>query len=140
MPVIITIKSRGLTELCRRYHESPAIVQGLITLALTNSAGAVHKKLRTYTQSYPRQRESAYIRTFALMQSVDCKVELNTAWITAGRGIDYASKVWGYDEQLEMHKHMGWWTNKSVAEDMRGVIGKHFVNSAKKMSEYLSGG
>ena len=141
VPVVITIKSRGLTELARRMHEAPNTVQALISLALMKSADSVHKKLRTYTQAYPRKRASSYVRTFALRGSSRARMRgQNTAIVTIGEGLDYAGKVMGYDTQMEMHKHMGWWTNKGVAEDMRGVIGKHFMSSAKELARYIGSG
>ena len=136
--IVITMKSQGLDELGRRYHEAPNIVQALITLAITKSTADVHKKLRTYTQGYPRQRYSSYIRTFALRGSSQARIlDKDTGEASIGHGIDYADRVMGYATQWGMHKAMGWWTNESVAKNMRGVIGKHFMDSANQLVTYL---
>ena len=136
--IVITMRSQGLTELRRRYNEAPNTVQALITLAITKSTADVHKKLRTYTQGNPRQRPSNYVRTFALRGSSRARIiNKDTGEASIGHGLDYADKVMGYQSQWGKHKAMGWWTNESVARNMRGVIGRHFMDSARELVKYL---
>lgn len=140
MPVTITIESKGLTELHQRFRESPYWVKKLTQDALGKSAKSVWNRLRNYTQTVPEPRGD-YVRTFRLKRSAMYEVDsakLEARIFAHGGVAPYAAKVWGYDTQIEIHQGR-WWTNKSVAESMRGVIGKHFMEAARNLEKALAG-
>ncbi len=136
----VVMEIRGLDALLSRLDKAP--VQKLANEALTESTKVVHQRLSRYTQSYPpKPSGSTYIRTFTLRDSIQFTVKPFGA---SGEGrvytaLDYAPYVIGHESQVALH--MGrWWTEKSVAEEMRPIVISYFSEAMDKVAQAIAGG
>jgi len=136
----VTMEIRGLDALIRRLDKAP--VKKWANEALTDSVKAVHERLSEYTQTKPpKPSGSTYIRTFTLKDSIQFSI---TPFGTSGEGriytaLDYAPYVIGHESQVALH--MGrWWTEKSVAEEMKPIVINYFSEALDKVAQAIAGG
>ena len=138
----VTMEVRGLDALIRRLDKAP--VRKFANEALEKSTKAVHKRLSGYTQTFPRRRpQQKYIRTFMLKGSIKFIIRpFGASSSGEGRvytGLDYAPYVLGHASQTRIFADR-WWTEKSVAEEMAPVVGKHFSEALDKAAKAIAGG
>jgi len=136
----VTLEIRGLDALIRRIDQAP--VQKWANEALAESTKAVHERLSEYTQTKPpKPAGSTYIRTFTLKDSIQFTIK---PFGTSGEGrvytaLDYAPYVIGHESQVALH--MGrWWTEKSVAEEMRPIVISYFSEALDKVAKAIAAG
>lgn len=136
----VTMEIRGLDALLRRLDKAP--VRKFANEALEKSTKAVHRRLSSYTQTYPPRRpQQKYIRTFALKDDIKFAIKPFGA-SGEGRvytGIEYAPRVMGHASQGRIFAGR-WWTDKSVAEEMIPVVVKHFEEALDKTAKAIAGG
>ena len=136
----VTMEIRGLDALIRRIDKAP--VRKFANDALTDSTKAVHERLSEYTQSRPPRRpQQTYIRTFTLKDSIQFTIK---PFGTSGEGkvhtaLDYAPYVMGHDSQTHIFAGR-WWTEKSVAEEMRPIVINFFSDALDKVAKAIAGG
>lgn len=133
----VTVQINGLDSLLRNFIQGPAIVQRQIGEALDRSVEILHRGLSYYTQDYPRQRESAYVRTGTLQRSIMKEVDYQRFKGRVFTDLDYAPAVIGKGTQWSMHQQMGWWTNESVAREKLPEVVQMFTEANLKVAQAL---
>lgn len=133
----VTIQIDGLDSLLRNFIRGPATVQQQIGGALDESVAILHHELSYYTQDYPRQRESAYVRTGTLQRSIMKEVDYRRFKGRVFTDLDYAPAVIGKGTQWTMHQQMGWWTNESVAREKLPEVVQIFTDANQEVAKAL---
>lgn len=134
---MITVQISGLASLLRNFIQGPATVQRRAGEALDKSVEILHHRLSYYSQDYPRQRESAYVRTGTLQRSIMKEVDYQRFKGRVFTSLDYGPAVIGYGTQWAMHQQMGWWTNESVAREKLPEVVQAFEDANLKVAQAL---
>lgn len=139
MPTV-TIEIEGLDALLQRFRQGDALARKSVGTALDKSVAVLHKRLSGYTQDYPGQRESAYVRTGTLRRSIIKEVDYQRFKGQVFTSLDYAPAVIGEGMQWAMHQQMGWWTNLTVAREKAPEVKTFFEEAVQTLAKRLAGG
>lgn len=136
MPAI-NITVEGLDPLLRNFAQGSTTIKQKVGVALDKGTAILWERLRSYTQGFPRQRESAYIRTHELQRSILQEVSYQQFKGRVYTSLHYAPAVIGEGTQWSMHERMGWWTNESVAREKLPEVVQAFEDANLKVAKAL---
>ena len=129
----IDVRVGGIEELARRLSNISSRLPVEMGNVVEQSVELLHEGLSFYTQDVPPKPEgSAYVRTFALQESIGR--EHGEASGRAFSGLDYAPDVMGEASQIPLHQGR-WWTQQDIADELFPTIEELAVYTVTKLVE-----